>query len=242
MNIVMPMAGRGSRFAQVGYHMPKPLIPVRGKPMYAWATDSLPLPLVRRLIFIAQADHLNGLGLREDIAQRYGSFSPHIVALTEVTSGQAATVLTAREYIDEDVPLLIYNADTACRTRLASRLEGWPKTVAGALGVFAAPGDKWSFAKTDGSDRVIEVAEKRRISEWACTGLYYFRSGRQFVHHATAMIADNETVGGEHYVAPVYNRLLREGADIRIDVAEEVNAMGTPEDLEAFLRRPERAT
>src|SRR5690606_11173991 len=119
-------------------------------------------------------------------------------------------------------PLVIYNADTWCRTGLEESLPRMPASVAGVLGVFHAPGDKWSFAKTDASGRVIEVAEKRRTSDWACTGLYHFTSGAEFVREADAMIAANERVNREFYVAPVYNRLIAKGRDVRIDVAKEV--------------------
>lgn len=237
MNLVMPMAGRGSRFAQVGYTVPKPLIDVRGKPMYAWATDSLPLEHASRLIFICLDEHLRGLGLQEDIHRRYGHLQPVIVPLSKVTEGQACTVLEAKQHFDLSAPLVIYNADTWFRSELAERLKQLGPKVAGVLGVFNADGDKWSFARTDSgtaTGRVVEVAEKRRISEYCCTGLYHFSRAGDFVAHAEAMIADGERVNREFYVAPVYNRLIAAGADIRLDVADEVWVLGTPEDLAHF--------
>jgi UDP-N-acetylglucosamine diphosphorylase / glucose-1-phosphate thymidylyltransferase / UDP-N-acetylgalactosamine diphosphorylase / glucosamine-1-phosphate N-acetyltransferase / galactosamine-1-phosphate N-acetyltransferase len=234
MNIVMPMAGRGSRFAQIGVEVPKPLIDVRGRPMYAWATDSLPLELARRLIFICLDEHLRHRALEDDIRRRYARWIPEIIPLREITEGQACTVLKADGLIDNDEPLLIYNADTFCRTSLSGRLPALPANVGGLLGVFRAPGDKWSFARTDDHGRVLEVAEKRRISDWASTGLYYFRRGREFVQHARRMIAENERSGGEFYVAPIYNRMIAAGVEIVIDPAEEVWVLGTPEDLRHF--------
>ncbi|MBL8956612.1 MAG: glycosyltransferase family 2 protein, partial [Myxococcaceae bacterium] len=218
MNVVLPMAGRGSRFADVGYRVPKPMIEVKGKPMYAWAMDSMPLALAKRVIFICLEEHLQGFGLREDIARRYAHLDPVIVPLNKVTEGQACTVLEARAHIDRDEPLVIYNADTWCRTGLERSLPSLPASVAGVLGVFEAPGEKWSFARTDDTGRVVEVAEKRRISNHACTGLYHFTSGAEFVREADAMIAANERVNREFYVAPVYNRMIAKGRDVRIDV------------------------
>jgi NDP-sugar pyrophosphorylase family protein len=234
MNIVMPMAGRGSRFAQIGIPTPKPLIDVLGRPMYAWAMDSLPLELARRVIFICLDEHLRRPELENDIRSRYGALNPEIIRLDEVTEGQACTVLKAIRWIDNDDPLLIYNADTYCRTGLSKRLPQLPAHIDGLLGVFHAPGDRWSFARADASGRVIETAEKRRISDWASTGLYFFRRGRDFVKHAEAMIAANERVNGEFYVAPIYNRLIAAGAQIYIDPVEEVWVLGTPEDLDYF--------
>jgi dTDP-glucose pyrophosphorylase len=234
MNIVMPMAGRGSRFAQIGIATPKPLIDVFGRPMYAWAMDSLPLELARRVIFICLEEHLREPALKQDIRDRYGALDPEIVRLDEVTEGQACTVLKARRWIDNDEPLLIYNADTYCRTSLVKRLPELPPQVDGLLGVFHAPGDKWSFARADSDGRVLETAEKSRISDWASTGMYYFRRGRDFVAHAEAMIGAGERVNGEYYVAPVYNRMIAAGARIYIDAAEQVWVLGTPEDLRSF--------
>lgn len=243
MNIVMPMAGRGSRFAEVGHTLPKPLIDVRGRPMYSWAMDSLPLTLATRVVFVCLAEHLETRALADDINQRYGHLRPVIIPLDHVTEGQACTVLAARDYIDNDAPLIIYNADTYCRTELAQRLPELSPSVAGLLSVFQAPGDKWSFARTDDTGRVVETAEKRRISEWATTGLYHFTRGQDFVRHADAMIADNQRERGEFYVAPVYNRLIADGDEIRLDVASEVWVLGTPEDLADFeARYPQDAT
>jgi NDP-sugar pyrophosphorylase family protein len=228
------MAGRGQRFRDAGFLVPKPLIPVRGRPMYAWATESLPLELAERLIFICLNEQLREPGLADDIHRRYGRWRPEIIALDEVTAGQLCTVLKAESLLDNDRPLLIYNADTYCRTSLEKRLPELAADVAGLLGVFQAPGDKWSFARTDAGGRVIETAEKRRISDWASTGLYYFRRGADFVGQARAMVAANERTNGEFYVAPLYNRLIAAGARIEIDPAEEVWALGTPEDLRHF--------
>ena len=249
MNVVMPMAGHGSRFRKIGVDVPKPLIDVRGRPMYAWAMDSLPLELATRVIFVCLAEHLEDRALERDIRARYGHLALEIIPLPRVTQGQACTVLAARGLIDDATPLVIYNADTYCKTSLARTLPALAPDVDGVLSVFEAPGgggssgsagggaappDRWSFARVDASGRVVETAEKRRISPWATTGLYWFRHGRDFVRHADAMILDSDRTGGEYYVAPVYNRLIAEGRHIRIDVADEVWVLGTPEDLAHF--------
>lgn len=228
------MAGRGSRFAEVGHRVPKPMIDVKGKPMYAWAMDSLPLALARNVIFICLEEHLKGFGLEEDIRKRYAQLNPVVIPLSKVTEGQACTVLEARAHIDRDEPLIIYNADTWCRTSLLTSLPLLPRSVSGVLGVFEAPGEKWSFARTDSAGRVVEVAEKKRISNLASTGLYHFTSGAEFVAEADAMIAANDRVNNEFYVAPVYNRMIAKGRELRVDVAHEVWVLGTPEDLSHF--------
>jgi dTDP-glucose pyrophosphorylase len=242
MNIVMPMAGRGSRFAEIGVTTPKPLIEVRGKPMYAWATEGLPLELAKRLIFICLAEHLADRALQRDIESRYARYDPAIIPLDHVTEGQACTVLAARRLINKNEPLLIFNADTYCRTTLGLTLRSLPPEVDGVLDVFRAEGDRWSFARLDEQRRVLETAEKRRISEWATTGLYYFRRGDDFVNQADDMIAADERSNGEFYVAPIYNRMIAAGADIRANPVDQVWVLGTPDDLAHFERECPRTS
>lgn len=242
MNVVIPMAGRGSRFADAGIDTPKPLIDVLGRPMYAWATESLPLGLASRLVFVCLREHLDarpvgGRTLAEDMHERFGHVELHIVALDDVTDGQVCTVLAADSLIDRDEPLLVYNADTWCRTDLARTLPMTPPDVDGIIGVFEAAGDHWSFARIDETGRVVETAEKRRISPWATTGLYWFASGSRFVAEGRAMVAADDRTRGEFFVAPLYGRMIDAGAHIRADVALEVAAMGTPSELAEFERQ-----
>jgi len=230
VNIVIPMAGRGSRFADVGFDLPKPLIPVHGRPLYAWATECMPLDLATRLVFVCLREHLDHHPLAEDIRTRFGDLDPVIVALDGVTDGQLCTVLETRDHL-VDGGLAIYNADTYCRAHLGETLAADPD-LDGVIGVFEADGDHWSFARLDDTGIVVETAEKRRISPWATTGLYHFADVAQFLAAADAMIAADERTRGEFYVAPLYNRLIADGARIGVDVADQVIALGTPEELE----------
>jgi NDP-sugar pyrophosphorylase family protein len=234
VNIVIPMAGRGSRFTDAGYTLPKPLIEVAGRPMYSWAVESLPLDLASRLVFICLAEHLEQYPLASDITARYGQWDPAVIGLNGVTDGQLCTVLEARDALDQDEGLVVFNADTYCKTDLRRTLQELPEGVAGVIGVFRADGDHWSFARVDDEGRVVETAEKRRISDWATTGLYHFTSTREFLRNADAMIARDDRTRGEFYVAPLYNSLIDAGADIRIDIADEVWVLGTPPELAAF--------
>lgn len=235
VNVVMPMAGRGSRFLDSGIKTPKPLIDVRGRPMYAWATESLPLDRVTNLIFLCLREHLENTTIADDIQTRYGAFQPKIVGVDEVTQGQACTVLLARDHIDEERPLLVFNADTYVRTRVAEVIDRSPGAD-GIVTVFEAPGERWSFARLGDDGRVVEMAEKNRISNWASAGLYYFTRSSDFVRYADRMIASDIRVGNEFYVAPIYNLMIADGLTILPDYAEEIWVLGTPEDLANFER------
>ncbi len=235
MNIVIPMAGRGSRFRDAGWSLPKPLIEVSGQPLYAWALEGLPLDKAGRIILIALDEIAEDAAFLDDVHGRFGAHEIEVVSVGEVTEGQACTVLLAREFIDSDDRLVIFNADTYQRSSGLCSLIDDP-SVDGALSTFRAPGDQWSFVKVDDGGRVVETAEKRRISEWASTGMYYFRRGADYVAAADAMIAEDDRARGEFYVAPLYNRLIAAGARIAMDVVDVVHVLGTPQDVDEFLR------
>jgi dTDP-glucose pyrophosphorylase len=240
MNVVIPMAGRGQRFVVAGYPDPKPLIDVLGRPMYSWATDCVPLDGATRLVFVVLREHLDRYPLGDDIKSRYAAHSPVVVPLDGVTDGQLCTVLEAADELDPDAPLVIYNADTTFESptiaaNLARLGSGFDGSLDGLLGVFEAPGDHWSFARLDDDGRVVETAEKVRISPYATTGLYAFGTARAFVDAGRAMVADDDRTRGEFYVAPLYNRLIAGGAVVEVDHATTVEALGTPDELRAFL-------
>lgn len=237
-NIVIPMAGRGSRFVEAGMATPKPLIAVAGSPMYAHAVASLAPQPDDRLIFVCLQEHCETWGLRDDIVRRFSGHDVHVVSLPAVTDGQLATVLAAAD-VFVDGSITIFNADTVARHHVASTLATHDVDIDGLIGVFRAPGDHWSFARLGANGYVVETAEKRRISDWATTGLYYFADVKRFVRLAAAMVDHDRRTSGEFYVAPLYNDLIAEGGTVVIDEALEVIALGTPEELEVGAERLE---
>lgn len=235
MIVVMPMAGRGSRFAGHGVERPKPLIPVAGKPMFAWALRSLDGLAYRRIVFVALAEQEAHFGVTS-LARRYAGDRAEVVLLDEVAEGQLCSVLAARDYFDHDEDVLIASSDTYVRSNLARDIARCGPACHGLISVIDLPGDRWSFARTDESGAVVEVAEKVRISDHASTGLYYFAQGRRFVETAEAMIANQEKTRGEYYVIPVYQKYIDRGLGVELSVAQTMWDMGTPEALAAFER------
>ncbi|MEM1059836.1 MAG: glycosyltransferase family 2 protein [Verrucomicrobiota bacterium] len=237
MNIVVPMAGLGSRFAEAGFTTPKPLIPVEGRPMYAWAVESLPLRHSTRLIFVLLRTMPSYQELREDIEERYATFDPLVLDVPELTRGQSETVLRARPQIDNATPLLIHNADTAFAIAEDWGAKAIGEELDGALVVFKSDESRWSYSRENEEGYVTEVKEKVVISPWATTGAYYFGRGSEFVALADAAIAGGETEKGEYYVGPLYNKIATRGGRIRNYVADELYCFGTPEDLQATLAK-----
>lgn len=236
MNIVIPMAGRGTRLANHPSGKPKPLIEVRGQALWWWATSCLPLDHAERLVFVCLRDHVDTFGLDRALQETYADYPVRIVVLDEVTDGQLCTVLAAKHEFAIDAPLTVFNTDTWFQHDQDAFLAAAAE-YDGLLGVGSAPGDRWSFARTDSASRVVEVAEKRRISDLACTGLYYFRHTKTFLHDAESAVRAAQRQHGEYYVAPLYNTMINRGDRVGVIPASEFRAIGTYEELAAFYDR-----
>jgi len=241
LNIVLPIAGRGSRFAVAGYEQPKPLIPVHGAPMIAAVVRNVRPRCAHRFIFVALAEHLERDGMREAlIAAAPGCV---IVPVEHVTEGAACTVLLAKQHIDTDDALMLANSDQWVDIEIDDYLASMDRQRAdGLIMTMQADDPKWSFVGLDRKRLVTRVVEKEVISNEATVGIYNFRRGCDFVRAAEQMIARNVRVNNEFYVAPVYNQLIEEGARIAIyNVGREgagMYGLGIPSDLERFLADP----
>ncbi len=234
MIIVVPMAGRGSRFAGAAGELPKPLVPVAGRPMVLWALDSLAGLDASLVVFVALAEHEARHGL-SSVLREWASPGPTTsVLLDDVTEGQLSTVLAARELVDADEDLLVASCDTYVRSSLGRDIADRDAACRGLISVARQPGDHWSFARLGDDGHVAEVAEKVRISEWASTGLYHFSSGSEFVAIAQDVMDRGERTRGEFYVIPVYGRYIERGLQVDVSVADEVWDMGTPAGAAAF--------
>jgi len=241
LNIVIPMAGRGSRFADAGYKMPKPLIAIHGRPMIEWVVENLRPDRAHRFVFLCLLEHLQSF----DVRDRLQRIAPgcEIVTVDEVTEGAACTVLLARKLIDSDAPLMIANSDQWVDTSIDMYLKTTDgPDVEGFIMTMWADHPKWSYLRLGPHGGVIEVVEKEVVSLEATVGIYNFASGAAFVRAADRMIAGDLRVNGEFYVAPAYNQLLDEGHKINYcnvgQVEREVHGLGTPEDLLTFIKSP----
>lgn len=229
-NLIITMAGAGSRFAKAGFKLPKPLIPVHGVPMYRYSTNSLPLEYANRIIFLIQKGNYSKI-IRDDIESNFGKFNIEIVEINGLTRGQAETVLKAKNYLNMARPSIIHNSDSAVainKNGLTQKLL----TSDGVVFTFESNSPKYSYARTDANDQVEEVREKKVISTHASTGTYYFRSTVQMLNLIEQTIAGNELENGEFYIAPLYNKMIKAGQKIIIDKTDDYICYGTPEELE----------
>lgn len=239
LNIVLPIAGRGSRFKTEGYALPKPLIPIHGVPMIQLVTENLRPTRAHRFIFICQKEHIEDYDLERKLKSYTGEDNTIVLSIDYLTEGQVCSVLVARDFINNDDPLMSANSDQWVDFDIDDYLNDMDnRSLDGLIMTMKSSDPKWSFAKTNEEGLVIETAEKTPISGNATVGIYNFKCGKDLVSAAEKMITENVRVNNEFYTCPCYNYIIKEGKKVGIySVGEEYNGMyglGIPYDLEWF--------
>lgn len=234
MNVLIPMAGAGSRFAQAGYTFPKPLIEVKNmdsKPMIQVVVENLNIDA--NYIFIVQREHY----VKYNLGQLLNLITPgcKVVQVDGLTEGAACTTLLAKEFIDNDQPLLIANSDQFVEWDSSAFMFSMQGEADAGIVTFDAYGVKWSFVKVGEDGRVTEVAEKNPISTIGTVGIYWWAHGSDYVKFAEQMIEKNIRTNNEFYVAPVFNQAIEHGKNIKTFHIEKMWGIGTPEDLDYFI-------
>jgi len=232
MNVLIPMAGAGSRFEQAGYTFPKPLIEVNGKPMIQVVTENLNIDA--KHTYIVQKSHYEKYHLKHLL----NLISPdcNIVQVDGITEGAACTTLLAKEFIDNDEPLILANSDQYVEWDSNEFMYSMvADDIDGGILSFEATHPKWSYAKLDDDGFVCEVAEKKPISNIATVGIYYWKHGGDYVRYAEDMISKDIRFNNEFYVCPVYNQAIEDNKKIKIFGIEKMWGLGTPEDLNTYL-------
>ena len=160
-----------------------------------------------------------------------------IVEVNTITEGAACTTLLAKNYIDNDCPLIMANSDQFVEWNSIDFMYKMSEQQldAGIL-TFKSTHPKWSFVKLNDDNFVTEVAEKKPISDIATVGIYYWKRGSAYVRYAEQMISKNIRVNNEFYVCPVFNEAILDGKKIKTYNIENMWGLGTPEDLTFFLK------
>ena len=226
------MAGRGKRFEDEGFSVPKPLISVNGKRIIERVVENLNLSA--NYIFVVQESHRKIYDLDKvlkDIAP-----DCKIISTDEVTEGTACSVLLAKNLIDNDNPLLICNSDQVLEWDAKHFVSSVMKEgIDGGIVTFKSSGNQWSFAQVL-NGVVTRVAEKNPISDNATAGVYWWDRGSDFVILTEQMIRLNDRTNGEFYVCPVYNESIQDGQHVRVKLCSGMWGLGIPSDLEKFRR------
>jgi NDP-sugar pyrophosphorylase family protein len=236
MTFIIPMAGRGSRFLKEGFTLPKYMIEVKGKTLFEYSLESLPLEIADKIIFVCLEEHDN-FNVSDFIKKKTKHNNIEIIKLKEITRGQAETVYKCKDLVSSDDQLLIYNIDTAFNSeKLKQILLDDSLKKDGILGAFIdkSPDEKWSFASLDNDRNIIKTTEKEKISNFALTGLYHFSKASDFFDTAKDWIENQKTVRNEFYIAPMYNDLVNQGKKYTIDIVDEFIPLGTPQEVKEF--------
>jgi dTDP-glucose pyrophosphorylase len=238
MNILIPMAGSGLRFSNVGYELPKPLIKINHRTILERAIDTLNIE--GNYIFIVRKYDNQDHNKKVENILRRNKPSCEILMIDYVTEGPACSALLAKEYIDNDQELIIANCDQIMWWS-GSRFINYARSnnFDGAIVTYTTNTPKNSYAKIDLEGNVVQVAEKKVISNIGLNGIHYWKEGKYFVNSAQRMMKNNDRVNNEYYIAPTYNYMIESGKKVGIYHIpnEQHNAVGVPADLEIFLER-----
>ena len=236
MNILIPMAGKGKRFQDVGYTLPKPLIDVDGKPMIQRVVENLPIK--GKYIFLVQKNQSEKYELPELLNKITGINDCEIIEIDEETPGQAVTAMFAKDLIDNEEELLIVNSDSYFLWDVDDFEKTGSKDHDGMIFTFEdKTGNRnWCYAKTDENNYVEELVEKVPVSDQALAGAFYYKKGSDFVKYTEQMIAKNKKVNNEFYIGPVFNEAIEDGKSIFNYQLFGMKSMGTPEELDSFLK------
>ena len=242
MQIIITMAGKGQRFRDAGYDVPKYMIEAKGKTLFEWSMDSLLdyNPYTSKYIFVVRKED-NASDFISEKCSKLGVNDVTIVELDHTTDGQATTCFLAVKYCNPDESILVYNIDT-----YVEPFEMKYKSIVGDghIPCFSAPGTHWSFVKTDSDSNALEVREKERISDNCTLGAYYFSSAKLYKQiYNEYYVDDSHMEKNEKYIAPLYNYMIEIGMTVTISSIDstKVHVLGTPDELQLFLTQSEKS-
>jgi len=222
-NVLVPLAGRGQRFLDVGVKTPKPMIQIDGKSIIEWSLGCVDTSECN-LIFVVRAEHVSDYDIDGFLKQKFGQAITVVVANHD-TQGSVDSCLLAKQFIDNDLPLIVHTSDVYFEVgeQLGGKYYGRfdPAAAGGRDGLiltFKSNSPNYSYSKLDFKGHVEEVAEKTVISNNASTGVYCFSSGKMFVSYAEKYIPNPEDpacdMSAEYYIAPLYNLMIEDGQRI----------------------------
>ena len=235
MNIVITMAGKGQRFIDAGYKVPKYMIKVKGKTLFEWSMESLTDfndDDVKYIFIVRKED--NSKDFIKNKMNEIGVNNIEVCEIDNLTDGQATSAMIASKYWKEDDELFIYNIDTYVE---AGEMKKSAIKGDGFIPCFHAEGDHWSFVKLNSEGEAVEIREKKRISDNCTIGAYYFKTCNLYESLYNEFYKDSKNIEkGEKYIAPLYNFLIEKGGKVEISIidSEKVHVLGTPDELEEF--------
>ena len=232
MQIIVPAAGRGSRFAAQGYSQPKPVIEIMGKPLIKWSTDGMKGLEDVHYIFLVLQEHIEEHEIDKKLQKLYPECT--IVPVKGVTEGAASTVLLAKEHLNQEESTFIVNCDNFFFLDVPRMMSFLQPDTAALILYIAANHPHWSYVQVGANGDALRVAEKEVISDKAIVGCHYFSKAKYFIEAAEYMIANNIRTRGEFYISPVFNILIDQGKRVQTLPCDLHFSLGTPEEAQVF--------
>ena len=237
INILIPLAGKNQFFPEAEYPFPKPLIEFNGKTMIEHIIDNFSsIQKEKQFIFIVNSEDCKKYHL-DNVLNILTEYKCKIIKLDNETKGAACSAMMAVEYIDNDIPLIISNADQLFDICLDEVISNFDNSDAGVI-TFESIHPRWSYVRLDSENKVTETAEKRPISKSAIAGFYYFKNGKDFISSSSKMIKKDASVNGLYYVSPVLNEMVLENKIIDIFKIEneKYHTFYTPQKIKEYER------
>ena len=240
LHIIMPMAGEGSRFLKEGWTTPKPLIKLKGIPLFKRAIGSVAVTgAPMKYSFIVRKEHIDKYHIDEQIKAILPDANVFYVEKT--TRGAVETCLIAESAISEDDSIVVMDCDLEFRSQgyiegIKSILKKPVEQVNGGMLVsFESIEPRYSYAEVDENMIVKRTAEKEVISNHALCGAYFFSSASGFLKAAHRLLNEPVFTKTEYYVSLLYNYLLADGEIVKLATMEDYRSYGTPEELKRYL-------
>ena len=231
VNVLIPMAGRGQRFVDEGYKVPKQLIKLNEKHLIEISLDCIDYSNCN-LIFIVRDDHIYNFNIDEILRNKFGN-DITVVATDGITDGSVCSCLLARKYINNESPLIIHTLDVEFAPTFIPSINELKKTD-GIILTSKSNSNNYSYVALGEDGYATKTAEKKVISDNACVGIYGFSRGYDFCKYADKMIEEDIRTNGEFYISPLYNLLIEDGLKIDVKEVEKLHVFGTPSEFDFY--------
>jgi len=232
LSLIMPMAGRGSRFSKEGFELPKPLIELDGRPFFWWATQSVARSCrIAELVFVVLQEHVDSLGIDRRVKDLYPDAT--IVVTPEVTPGAAASAALGIAALTSSHPIAVNDSDHAFAMRdMAALIAALRDGTDGALVGFRSDNPAYSYVELEsGADmKVRRTVEKEVVSPFAIAGCYFFANKGTFDKVYQDYLSTCSY--NELFMSGLFNGMVQDDLNVVYQELSRHISFGTPEELD----------
>jgi len=237
INILIPLAGSNQFFNESEYPYPKPLIEINNKTMIEHVIENFnTIKEEKQFIFIVNSEECSKYHL-DNALNLLTNNKCKIIKIDSQTKGAACSVMMTMEHINNDDNLIIANADQLFDDNINDMINSF-KDLDGGVITFNSIHPRWSYARVDGDNYIVETAEKRPLSKNATAGLFYFKYGKDFIENAMSMIQKDASVNELYYISPTLNEMVLQNKKMMIYKIDndKYHTFYTPQKIQEYER------